>query len=765
MVPFLRCILMSAGVASLASVAGAVDAPVDFARDIKPVIDAACVACHSGAKAKAGLDLQRLAPPDSRATTLKHWRLIGTLLTNGDMPPEDATAKLAEADRDRLIAWIAGLRYTGPQDPGRVTLRRLNRSEYANTVRDLLGVEFDPTQDFPTDDVGDGFDNQADVLSLAPLLFEKYTASAQRLIDKAVPVKQVKTDIAADGFTATAGAKTIAAPLADGMRVLKEGGEFSGVVYAPVSGKYTIKLALGADQVGPEPVRVAIKVDGQVVKELKVTASRKSHAPQSLTLVPLDRGEHQLAILFLNPLHLEKDGKTADRALAVAGVELQGPTAIPATPAQKKLMCAEPSATIAPREAARTILAAFLPRAWRHPVDKEDVERLLGLFDQAVTVGDPWEVAIRQPLQAALLSPNFLYRVERDPANAAGNVYKLSDHEIASRLSYFLWASMPDEALFAAAAKGELTTIDGRKAQTTRMLKDPKARSLIENFTEQWLMTRNLEAFTPDPKLFREFTPALRKAMADEPIAFMATMMQEDRSVLEFIKSDWTMVNAVLAKHYGMSGVDGAQMRKVTLTERERGGVLTMAGVLAVTSNPDRTNPPRRGKFVLEQMLNDPPPPPPPMVPQLPKKSGPSAGMTTRQLFERHRSDASCMSCHKRIDPIGFAFEAFDVLGRVRARDGNAAIDTSGVLPGGIEISGVEDLKKLLSEGKRREFLRCLAAKMTTYAIGRGMQPFDEPAIDALVDHLAANDHRFSALILGVVESYPFLHRRIGGPP
>ncbi len=756
---------MTAALLCIAGGLAAADAPIDFNRDIRPALEGACVSCHGGDKPKGGLDLQRLAPPDDRATSLKEWRLVGTLLANGDMPPEDAKATLTEADRERLIAWISSLRYAGPQDPGRVTLRRLNRTEYANTVRDLLGVDFDPTQDFPTDDVGDGFDNQADVLSLAPLLFEKYTASASRLVDKAVPVKQVATSVAVDGFTASASGKPVDAPLADGAKVLREGGEFAAAIYVPVSGKYTMKITLGADNLGTEQVRVAVKLDGETVKELKITASRKSRAPQTLTLVPLDRGQHQLGLLFLNPLHLEKDGKSGDRALAVSGVELQGPAPAAPTPAQKKLMCAEPAADLKPRDAAAKILSAFLPRAWRRPIAAEEVERLLGVFDQAVKVGDPWDVALKQPLQAALLSPHFLYRVERDQPNAPRAVTALNGYEIASRLSYFLWATMPDDALFAAAAKGELAKTDGRRAQTLRMLKDAKAHNLAENFIEQWLMVRNLEIFKPDPRLFPEFTPALRKAMAAEPIEFMATMMQEDRSVIEFLEADWTMVNGVLAKHYGMSGVEGPQMRKVAITDKDRGGVLTMASVLAVTSNPDRTNPPKRGKFVLEQMLNDPPPPPPPMVPQLPKKTGDAANLTTRQLLERHRSDATCMSCHKRIDPIGFAFESYDVLGRHRTKDGTATIDSSGVLPDGARISGVPDLKKLLAGDRRQVFLRCLSAKLLTYALGRGMQPFDEPAIDTLVSQLERDTFRISSLVFGVVESYPFLNRRSGAAP
>ncbi len=752
----------------LTSAVDGADAPLS---EIRPILEKACFSCHGDTKQKSGLNLQQLAPPDNQGNGLKEWRHLNAVLINGDMPPSDAPVALTEAERERLITWISGLRYHGPADPGRVSLRRLNRTEYANTVRDLLAVTFDPTEDFPTDEVGNGFDNQADVLALPPLLFEKYVAAAYRLIDKAVPVKAVRGEMLAAGFSAMAADKPLPLTVTDGVVTLSESGEFRAPLYIPVSGKYSLRLRLAADNIGTEPVRAAVRIDGQTVKEIKVAAERRSPAYQLIGVIPLDRGEHQLGVIFLNPQHFEKGGKekapkTFDRALILSSAAWQGPPPPAPTPAQKQLLCAEPGPGVEPRAAAQAVLTAFLPRAWRRVVTAEEVERLLPLFDQALKCGDPYDVALKQPLQAALLSPHFLYRIEHGGPPTAG-VARLTDPEIASRLSYFLWSTMPDAALTAAAAKGELATPAGRKAQVTRMLMDPRSRNLVDNFAEQWLLVRNLENFKPDPKQFPQFTPALRVAMAAEPLEFMNVVLREDRSVLEFLRADWTMANGVLAKHYGMTGVDGAQFRKVTLSDPVRGGVMTMAGVLAVTSNPDRTNPPKRGKFVLEQLLDDPPPPPPPAVAALAKAAGDLAGLSTRQLFERHRADVACASCHRRIDPIGFAFENFDVLGRVRLREGSAVIDTSGVMPDGTHLVGIADLKRLLVEnqGKRTEFLRCLAGKMLTYAIGRGMQSFDEPAIDTLVDQLTAADHRFGALILGVVESYPFLNRRPAGTP
>ncbi len=726
----------------------------------KDILAAHCFSCHGSQRTKGGVNFETLVTRTLNGANLKIWRKASSLVKQEEMPSEETEHPLNAADRAKLIAWLDQLRYDGPPDPGRVTLRRLNRREYGNTIKDLLGVEIPVADMLPRDDIGDGFDTSADVLALPPALFDKYADAARLAVESAIEVGQVATIVIPDQVTVTvmvAGAP-LKAPIAEGVLTLDQGGECQVSLYAPTAGRYRIKADLGGIQGGKEPVRVQVLIDGQAEKDQNVTAPKPRTS--SLGSIELSQGMHRLSLIFINPETVETPKGTIKRSLLLGDITMEGPPARRPGTAHQALIGDGPGRDGDPRATARVVLANFLPRAWRRPVSAEEIDRLLAIFDQALALGETWAGALRHPLQAALLSPNFLYRVEHD--KPADGITTLSNFEIASRLSYFLWSSMPDAALFTAATAGELTKPAGRAAQVRRMLKDSRSRALVDGFASQWLTLGNLETFQPDPAQYRGFDDRLRESMLMEPLEYFATMLAEDRDLTELIVSDWTILDPRLAAHYGLS-LTGSIRQKVTLTGKDRGGVLTMAAILTVTSNPDHTSPSRRGKFVLEQILNDPPPPPPPTAGGLPK---PDAGhpTTARERLEQHRNRAECVSCHKRLDPLGFAFEGFDVIGRTRDRDEGRPVDTSGVLPGGQKIRGPEDLKKILVTTHKTDFLRCFTGKMMTYAIGRGVDYRDEDRIDAIVADLEKNGQRMTALLLAVVESPQFLQRSARNP-
>lgn len=402
------------------------------------------------------------------------------------------------------------------------------------------------------------------------------------------------------------------------------------------------------------------------------------------------------------------------------------------------------------------MLTNFARRAYRRPAAPEEVQRLLRLYDAATTRGDPWDQAIRLPMKAVLCSPHFLYRIEDDPENPEG-VRTLNDWEFATRLSYFLWSSMPDEELFRLASANELRKPEVLQAQVQRMLRDPKTKGLSESFAGQWLQLRNIRTLSPDKGFFPKWDEALRTGMIGEAEAFFEFVVQNDRSALEFLDADYTFVNQRMAEHYGIPGDFGKAFRRVTLPDSRRGGIITMASTLTVTSNPTRTSPVKRGKWILENILGTPPPPPAPDVPELPP-TGQLKG-TLRQQMEQHRSNPSCAGCHARLDPLGFGLENFDGIGGWRAQDNKQAIDSSGVLPDGAKFDGPAELRKVLV-GKGDQFRRCFADKLLTFALGRGLEYYDKCALDDIVTRARGSQDRFSAYVLAVVTSDPFQKRK-----
>ena len=761
----------------------AADPPtVAYEKDLKPLLSTYCFKCHGPEKQKGELNLSTIANDDAARHAGKIWRGVLDKLRIREMPPEKSPQPTA-SELERLMAGIAILkRPIGPPDPGRVTIRRLNRKEYDNTIRDLFGLDAKLAADFPSDDVGDGFDNIGEVLSLPPILFEKYLDAANRILDKAIVDEQISLKLTGEQLPALIEGKAVEGRPDGKGRTFTAIGEVFLDVAAPADGKFTLRVKAGAEQAGNEPVRMLIKVGNEVAKEFKITASRTAPGTVSTTLA-LVKGANHIAVCFANPATeaaaaaatpatppkpspttaAKPTGKPGTRALIIDLVELQGPPAPPPPESHKRIFIAKPGAELGKRDAARTIIEHFATRACRQPVTRAKLDRLLALFDLADKQGEAFNDAVRVALEGVLISPYFLFRMEPEaPNQKPGGTSPVGDWELASRLSYFLWASMPDDELFALAKDGRLHDPAILDQQTRRMLQSPKAHALVETFAEQWLGLRSLDSHEPDPTEFPDFDKALRKAMYDEATMFFEAVMREDRSVLDFLDSDYTFLNERLAKHYGIAEVSGAQMRKVKLSDRNRGGLLSMAGILTVTSGPIRTSPVRRGQWILEQILGDPAPPPPPGVKPLPapdKSAG--TGRSLRQLMEQHRADPTCASCHQRMDPLGFGFENFDAIGRWRDREGSLPIDASGALPNGKTFKGPVELKAMLVANKEA-FARTLSQRLLTFALGRSLQDCDDDTIDRLVKALDRDQYRFSSLITGIVTSFPFLNRRNG---
>ena len=775
------------GKAAMAATAGSV------CKTIVPLVAKYCGDCHAGEKAEAKLDL--VHHKDGMLAAL-HDRKVCCKVMNKRARTRCRRAdgeQPSEAQGDTIVRWIDNelakpVPYAA-QDPGRVTIRRLNRAEYNNTIRDLIGVDFKPADDFPTDDVGYGFDNIGDVLSLSPLLFEKYLAAAERILDEAIIVPSpgatppTKTfEVGKLSFTGPPGIARNGT-----RRLIKNGDLFTDwTVRRP--GEYKLQVRASPRNAGTEAPRMVIKLDGKELKAFDVRSPRGFGALYDAT-AKLSIGQHRLAVGFTNEFHDpgETDPRRQDRALLVNIVQVVGPLA-PNDPAtfpethQRIFFCRpdgdNPSASER-ADCAKKIITRFASRAYRRPATENELTRLMKFFDDADKDGQPLEGAVKAALTAVLVSPRFLFRVEIDaqPDNAQANnqsgnsqtggkaepaaaaKHSISDYELASRLSYFLWSSMPDDELFRLCLRGELRKGDKLKQQVRRMLKDPKAQALVDNFASQWLQTRRLAIVTPDRNEFPDFDEELRTAMRRETELFFSHVMSEDRSVLDFLSADYTWANERLARHYGISGVSGDDFRRVSLAGTHRGGVMTQAAVLTLTSNPARTSPVKRGKWVLETLLGTPPPPPPMAVPALPEGKQAALTGTVRQRLEQHRADPICAACHKVMDPLGFALENFDPVGNWRTTDGNFPIDAKGTLPGGKTFDGIDGLREILL-ARKDQFCRCLAEKMLTYALGRGLEDYDDAAVDQIAHACASANYRFSSLMIAVVESAPFQQRR-----
>ncbi len=738
----------------------AAEESTSFAKDVLPFLTKHCYHCHGNGKKKGEIALDPFRDDESLQKDRTVWEKVLKMVRGGEMPPKErprpAEAEVAAALK-ALDSVLAKFDCNGPRNVGRVTVRRLNRSEYNNTIRDLLGVDFQPAADFPNDDVGYGFDNIGDVLTLSPLLFEKYLSAAELILEQAVvnidPPKPAKERLGGIRVSRDAGETR------RGLAYLHSKGSISGESHFE-EGDYIIRIEAYGQQVGDEPVKASLRVGFNTLKEFEIKADVKE--PVTLEFkTRLRTGTSRISLNFLNPYkdEDEEDAEKAQRRLYVRSIVMDGPYNAPPPKVpepQRRLMTRKFEAP--PRDGAREIVSRFATRAFRRPIQPAEVDRLLRLYDEAEKAGERFEGGIRIALQGVLVSPSFLFRVELDPPNAKpGQAYPISEYELASRLSYFLWSSMPDDELFDLAAKGTLR--QNLPAQVKRMVQDPKSAAFVQNFAGQWLLLRSLPNVSPDTKVFPNYDAELRAAMGRETELFFQALLREDRSILDFIDGDFTFVNERLAKHYGIDGVKGKEFQRVKAPPH-RGGILTHASILSVTSNPTRTSPVKRGKWVLEQILNSPPPPPPPDVPPIDEEKQLTGSL--RKIMEMHRENAVCASCHNRMDPIGFAFENFDAIGGWRDKDGKFAIDASGVLPDGRNFQGPAELKLILKE-KKEMFGRCLAEKMLTYGLGRGLDYYDRCALDKIIKALGQNGYRFSTLLLEVVQSEPFQMRTAMG--
>ncbi len=723
-----------------------------------------CLGCHNDGALTAGLSLQGVDP----ARVAEHAPALEKVfqkLRAGEMPPagrprpDDATV----AD---LVAWLEtaldGAAADSP-DPGAPAIHRLNRAEYRNAVRDLLGLDLDHARDLPADDSGYGFDNIGDVLTVSPLHVEQYVAAARRVSRLAVGNLTPRPVV--ERYEAPRGTADAAI---DGLPPNERGGILFRH-YFPFDADYTITARVrGRRTAGMPAPRLDLRVDGRRVRliDADFDPAEANQLTRNFELrLPIPAGEHEVAAGFLTEYAKSEDGQATNR-YSIDYVLVGGPfgAAGPGDPAsRRRLFVCRPAVGEPEEPCARRILSALARRAYRRPIAAADVDPLLDLFAIGRADGVRFEDGIEMALSGVLVSPSFLFRAPSVPEAAApGSVHRLSDVDLASRLSFFLWSSIPDEELLDLAERDRLGDPGVLAGQVGRMLADPKARALVDNFGGQWLHLRNVADWTPDPERFADFDESLRHAFERETALFLQHLMRDDRSVLELIDADYSFLNERLARFYGIDGVAGGYFRRVSLAGTERRGVLTHGSVLMVTSYPTRTSPVLRGKWVLEQLLGAPPPPPPPDVPALADGASSSAG-SLREALEQHRANPACAACHARLDPLGFALETFDAVGAYRTEDQGVAVEASGSLPDGTRVDGPAGLRRVLAS-RRQEFVETLAANLLTYALGRGLEAYDRPAVREIRRRTEAAHHRFSALVAAIVDSVPFRLRRTPEP-
>ena len=799
---WLASLCMLAAWGGSASLAAQTAAPADPATEHDRVLRRYCVGCHNDRTLTAGVTLQSLDLDriglDAHETEV--WERVIRKLSTRSMPPADRP-RPDEATYDELTAWLANridAAAAERPDPGRRhAVHRLNRAEYANAIRDLLALDIDEQTLLPPDDSGFGFDNIADVLSVSPMLTERYLAASRKIARLAVgdPSLQATTEVFEVDKNLRQNER-VSEDLPFGSR-----GGLAVEHYFPVDGEYVVKIFLLRTYDGRvrgllEPHQLEVRLDGALVESLTVGGpvfdEDGNPARRDLRNV-LDDGQEirfaaqsgpaTLAVSFVDqPAYLEGMRRPDYRVTSyeyagdqtvppgIGSVELRGPYNVTGrgdTPSREGIFTCRPAAGEDEIPCATEIVTRLARRAFRRAVTARDTEMLLGFFETGRARGD-FDAGIEMALRRILVSPDFLFRRESDPADVGpGKPYAISDLELASRLSFFLWSSIPDDELLDAAESGELRDPDVLGAQVRRMLADPRTRALVDNFGGQWLYLRNMPLVTPDPQAFPEFDTNLREAMAREMTLFLDSQIREDRGVLDLLTADYTFVNERLADHYGMPSIYGNHFRRVELSgpQAARRGLLGKGSLLTVTSYAHRTSPVLRGKWLLENILGTPPPPPPPDVPALEENDEAGAApRSVRDRLEQHRANPVCASCHRIMDPLGFALENFDGVGRWRdvGEDGTP-IDASGTLTDGTPVDGPGTLRQAL-RGRGENFMTTVAEKLLTYATGRGVESFDGPAVRSIVDAAAGEGYRWSALIEGIVRSTPFQMRRSAEP-
>lgn len=736
-----------------------------YKQTLQPLVEKYCLDCHGKNSPEGDFDLASFQSADEVLQSREHWLKALQRVRFGDMPPpEEVTLdkSVREEFQKQLDELLNRVDCSKGSNPGQVTIRRLNRNEYRNTVKELIGLDYRPAAGFPGDDVGYGFDNIGDVLSLPPILFEKYLVAAETISGKAIVTRGFEPDF----VNQTDGKDLLGdgAPRGNQDRVLTTEGTARLRVKIPTTGSYEIELVLYGDQAGDEPVKVELISGRNTLKKTSIEATREE--PVTLRYeTRLQQGIRSIGIRFLNDFYDPTLPRPAgrDRNLYIESILVRGPTEkkvkLPET--HQKIFFVSPGEDMLEAVAARRILTRIASRAFRRPVTENEMTRLLKLVRLAKINGDNFETGIQLALQAILVSPHFLFKVEKPVVD--GHVRVLDEFELATSLSFFVWSSMPDDALFKDAFGGRIRSGDRLQRHVKRMLADPRSAQLVRNFVGQWLQLRNLKDISFDGNLFPGFSPQLAAAMKKETELFAWDLLRRDGSLLDFLEADYTFVNRELAEHYGievptLKGKESDRFEKISLAGTPRGGILTQGSVLTLTSNPTRTSPVKRGRWVLENLLNLPPPPPAPNVMEIEDQK--QLVGTLRQKMQQHRENPGCASCHAQMDPIGFALENFDAIGRWREVDQKLPIDASGELTNGAKFEGAQELQKLLTTVKKDQFIRCIVEKMLTFALGRGIEYYDRCAVDKIMERLARADYRFSELICAIVESDPFQKRK-----
>ena len=744
-----------------------------------------CVTCHNEKLRTAGLMLDKL-DVGKVGEEPEVWEKVVRKLRTGAMPPA-GLPRPDKATNDSFAAYLEtaldSAAATNP-NPGRPAVHRLNRAEYTNAIRDLLALDIDGGSLLPADDSGYGFDNIGDVLSVSPMLVERYVSVARQISRLAVGDPTIRLAV-----------KTYDGPklslqderASEALPFWSRGGMAIQHNF-PLDGQYLVRISLQKNDrssiIGlAEPHELDVRLDGARMKLF--TIGGKNGTPEEVTPEKVEAGlevrfqakagTHLVGVDFLDErtvpegmfkppvakLQLYDRGPMKGDP-GVESVQISGPydaKGAGETPSRRKIFICHPSGEKDEDQCARKILSALARRAYRRPVTDDDIQTLFSFYKTGRSERD-FEAGIELALRRMLVDSEFLFRIERDPPNLAGAAaYRISDLELASRLSFFLWSSLPDDQLLDLAERGKLKDGEVLEQQVMRMLRDPRSKSLVNNFGGQWLNLRSMRSASPDPDTFLDFDETLRRAFTKEMELFLDSMLREDHSVLDLLDANYTFVNERLARHYGIPNIYGSRFRRVTLTDEARMGLLGKGSILTVTSYPNRTSPVLRGKWVLENILGTPPPPPPPNVPALPETKE-TQRLTMRQRMEQHRANPVCASCHSRMDPLGFALDSFDAIGKWRTTETAAKIpiDVSGVLPDGTKFQGPVELRKIL-RSRPEQFVTVVTEKLLTYALGRGIEYYDEPAVRKIMRESASSNYRWSALILGIVNSAPFQMR------
>lgn len=743
-----------------------------------------CVGCHNQSLKTAGISVQNLVMQNPDVTMsgpdAAVWEKVLRKVSTGQMPPlgmphpkPEVVAAFTKWTSDSLDR--SSLAHPNPGHP---SIHRLNRTEYSNTVRDLLGIDLKLATKLPADDTGYGFDNIGEVLSLSPILIERYMSVARLVSRAAIGSTDVQPEV--NEFTPVREPAVARSRLNDDMPFDSAGG-IAFEYHFPVDAEYSFKIKVPSPGLafdGPAPLpkvlelRIPVKAG---VRKVGATFLAENLVPEVLpAIAPVNPAAAARATKSMFKLDLRLDGSRLkvydveeDREIPqLASVTISGPYQISGpgdTLSRQKVFICSPASAKEEMPCARKILSNLSRRAYRRPVTDADLKPLMAFYETGRydPAGGSFDVGVGRALRAILVSPDFLFRVERDSAaTTARPIHRISDVELASRLSFFLWSSIPDEELLKTAEQGKLKDPAVLESQVARMLADKRSSAFVANFAGQWLYLRNLSQVRPDQDVFPKFDPALRRAFQTETELFFNAVLRENRPVTDLLSANFTYLNQRLAQHYKIAGVYGSQFRRVSLTDPNRGGLLGQGSILTVTSYPNRTSVVQRGKWVLENLLGSSPPPPPPDIPALPEHAKGAVQLTMRQQMEQHRANPTCAGCHSRMDPIGFSLENYDGIGAWRGKDGNAAIDATGKLPDGTVFEGPKGLKALLTSTYREQYLTTFTEKLMTYALGRGLEYYDAPAVRTVIREAETKNATIPAFISSIVKNPQFQSRR-----